>query len=127
MNYKSILRNKPWLKLYNGNNISKRLMKSTNNNAFIVYNLIKCNYELHTIQAEHMSGDSYNATIPIEVLNQWIIEDYNSTDFEKYVDDLVSAKQKAELLSDIQGSESRRQQILKDQLKVVERVFGTKL
>lgn len=127
MNYKDILRVKPWMKLYNVGNLSKRLLKSTNGNAFIVYNNIQAEYQLHTVQAELMSGDSTNANIPQEVLNQWIIDDYNSTDFEKYVDDLVSAKQLSEYIHDQKFSEEKRKMELENQLGTIERVMGTKI
>ena len=109
MNYKDILRIKPWWKLYNGNNLSKRLLKSTNGNAFIVFNNIQLEYQLHTVQAEIMSGDSTNANIPQEVLNQWIIEDYNSTDFEKYVDDIIGVHQVNEYIANKKNSNERRE------------------
>ena len=127
MNYKEILRRKPWLKLYNVGNISKRLLKSTNGNAFIVYNNIHAEYQLHTVQAELMSGDSTNANVPLEVLNQWIIEDYNSTDFEKYVDDIKSAHQLAEHIHNAKFSDKQRELELAHQLGTIERVMGTKL
>lgn len=127
MNYKDILRIKPWLKLVNVGNISDRLLKSTNGNAFVVFNLIHCEYQIHTIQAERLSGDSYNANIPIEVLNQWIIDDYNSNDFQKYVDDAISAQQKSEYLNSDVVSSNRRNLQLRGQLETIERVMGTKI
>lgn len=127
MNYKDILRTKPWLKLYNGNKLSYRLLKSTNGNAFIVYNNIQQEYQLHTVQAELMSGDSTNANIPQEVLNQWIIEDYNSTDFEKYVDDIQSVHQLNEYIHDQKFSDQNRRMELSHQLETIERVMGTKI
>lgn len=127
MKVKDILRWKPWLKLYNAGNITTRLQKSTNGNAFIVYNLIQGNYELHTIQAEYLSGDSYNASIPMEVLNQWIIEDYNSNDFEKYVDDIMSNQQMYEYIRDEKNSQRHRDMELAYQLGTIERVMGTKI
>ena len=108
-------------------NINRRLQKFTNGNAFIVYNLIQGNYELHTVQAELMSGDSYNASIPIDVLNQWIIEDYCSTDFEKYVDDIVSQKTLTEYIHDEKWSDQHREMELQHQLGTIERVLGTKI
>ena len=127
MNYKDILRVKPWLRLYNGGNLSNRLLKSTNGNAFIVYNNIQGEYQLHTVQAELMSGDSTNANIPAEVLNQWIIEDYNSNDFEKYVDDIMSEHQLNEFIHDEKYSQHKRDMELTQQLKTIERVMGTKI
>ena len=127
MNYKDILRNKPWLKIYNAGKVNSRLLKATNRNAFIVYNAIQGNFELHTVEAEQLSGDSYNATIPQEVLNQWIIEDYNSNDFNKYVDDIISEKQKTERFAEIMHSDDRRKREIEQQLLAVERVMGTKL
>lgn len=127
MNYKDILRIKPWLKLYNVGNLSTRLLKSTNGNAFIVYNNLHQEYQLHTVQAELLSGDSTNANIPQEVLNQWIIEDYNSTDFEKYVDDIQSVRQVNEYVHDQRYSDKHREMELAHQMKTIERVLGTKL
>jgi hypothetical protein len=126
MNYKDILRNKPWLRLYNTGNVTNRLLKKSNGNAFIVYNLIQAEFQLHTVEAEELSGDSTNANIPLEVINQWIIDDYDMKDFNKYVDDLRSEQQIYECLRD--GYEKfRRTKLLDDQLKVVERVMGTKI
>ena len=127
MNYKDILRIKPWLKLYNVGNLTDRLLKATNGNAFIVYNNIQAEYQLHTVQAELMSGDSTNANIPQEVLNQWIIDDYNSTDFEKYVDDIISEHQLNEYISSQKNSDEHRRRELTQQLGTIERVMGTKI
>lgn len=127
MDHKEILRRKPWLKLENGSDISSRLLSATNGNAFIVWNEIQGNYELHTVQAEMMSGDSYNATVPKEVLNQWIVDDYLSTDFEKYVDDFVGAKMVSEMLHDDSHQEAQRIAMLNREMETVERVMGTKI
>ena len=127
MNYKDILRIKPWLKFYNVGKLSSRLLKSTNGNAFIVYNNIQQEYQLHTVQAELMSGDSTNANIPADVLNQWIVEDYNSNDFEKYVDDIISQQQLNEYVHDEKFSQHTRDMELSHQLGTIERVMGTKI
>jgi adenosyl cobinamide kinase/adenosyl cobinamide phosphate guanylyltransferase len=127
MDHKEILRRKPWLKLENGSDISSRLLKATNGNAFIVWDCIQANYELHTVQAELLSGDSYNATVPKEVINQWLIDDYLSNDFEKYVDDFVGAKMVAEMINDESHQEARRIGLLNQEMETVERVMGTKI
>lgn len=127
MTYKDILRIKPWLEFYNVGKLSSRLLKSTNGNAFIVYNNVQKEYQLHTVQAELLSGDSTNANIPQDVLNQWIIEDYNSTDFEKYVDDIMSVHQQNEYIHDEKFSDQRRKMELSHQLGTIERVMGTKI
>lgn len=127
MNYKDILRVKPWLKFYNNDNLSTRLLKATNGNAFIVYNNIQQEYQLHTVQAELLSGDSTNSNIPSDVLNQWIIEDYNGNDFEKYVDDIKSNNQLSEYLNKYKQSYTYRERELTEQFKTIERVMGTKI
>lgn len=127
MNYKDILRVKPWLKFYNNDNLSTRLLKATNGNAFIVYNNIQQEYQLHTVQAELLSGDSTNSNIPSDVLNQWIIEDYNANDFEKYVDDIKSNNQLSEYLNKYKQSYAYRERELTEQLATIERVMGTKI
>ena len=127
MNYKDILRIKPWLKLYNGGNLSNRLLKATNGNAFIVYNNIQQEYQLHTVKAEQLSADSTNANIPQDVLNQWIIEDYNSNDFDKYVDDIQSEKQLLEHIINKHNSDEAINARLGQRYKTIERVLGTKI
>ena len=127
MNYKDILRVKPWLKFYNNDNLSTRLLKATNGNAFIVYNNIQQEYQLHTVQAELLSGDSTNSNIPSDVLNQWIIEDYNANDFEKYVDDIKSVNELSEHLNKYKQSNAYRERELTEQFKTIERVMGTKI
>lgn len=127
MDHREILRKKPWLRLENGSEISSRLLRATKGNAFVVWNSIQCNYELHTVQAEELSGDSYNATVPSNVLNQWLVDDYLSTDFEMYVDDFVGGKIVAESLMDERHQEARRIAKLESEMAAVERVMGTRI
>ena len=127
MDHREILRKKPWLRLENGSDISSRLLRATKGNAFVVWNSIQCSYELHTVQAEELSGDSYNATIPSKILNQWLVDDYLSTDFEMYVDDFVGGKIVAESLMDERHQEARRIARLESEMAAVERVMGTRI
>ena len=127
MTYKDILRNKPWLEVVHTGNLCNRMLKATNGNAFVVYNKIHRQYQLHTVEAELLSGDSANANIPQEVLNEWIIDNYNMNDFNKYVDDIKSANELSEHLNGQRNSDYQRELELTRQLKTIERVIGTSI
>ena len=126
MIYKDCIRYKPWLKVCNINNICDRILESTKGNAFIVFNLIQQNYELHTVEAYRLSGDSYNTSIPQEFLNNFIIKDFKMMDMAKNLDEILSNKKNFEVFK--QNFEKEKESNhLDEQLKIIGRVIGTKL
>ena len=62
-------------------------------NAFIVYNLLHQTYELHTIEAYRLSGDSYNCSLDRMFLSQFLIWDYKATNFANHLNDILSIKE----------------------------------
>ena len=90
MNYKSILKYKPWLKPVNTLNLCERLLEKTKGNVFIVYNTIQHTYELHTIEAYNLSGDSYNTSLDKECVNGFIYYDYRANDYKLFKDEVAS-------------------------------------
>ena len=124
MNYRQILRCKPWLKPVNILNLNKRLLDKTNGNVFIVYNSIHQSYELHTIEAYQLSGDSYNTTLDKECINGFIYYDYRANDYKLFRDEVASDRMRKELAYD---KREKTRHNLNDIIKVVERTLGTKL
>ncbi len=124
MTHYDCIRSKPWLKLVNKNKITDRLLKATKGNAFVVWNNIQQSYELHTIEAYRLSGDSYNTSIPIETLNSFIIKDYMINDFAKNLTEFVSAKMMYEHNKQHMVS---REQLLSEEIKTIGRVMGTNI
>lgn len=124
MNYKQILRYKPWLKPVNTLNLCERLLEKTKGNVFIVYNTIHHTYELHTIEAYNLSGDSYNTSIDIECVNGFIYYDYRANDYKLFKDEVQSDRMRKELAYD---KREQTRHNLNDIIKVVERTLGTKL
>ena len=121
-----ILHGKPWLKIVNTNNITTRLQKETNGNAFIVYNLIQQTYELHTIEAFNLSGDSYNCSLDREFLSQFLIWDYKATNFVNNLEDILSKRQEYDLLKN--KKEKMLESVLKRRTEIsLERILGTKV
>jgi hypothetical protein len=124
MDYKQILQYKPWLKPVNVLNLCERLLERTNGNVFIVYNTIHNSYELHTLEAYKLSGDSYNTSLDKECVNGFIYYDYRANDYKLFRDEVYSDRKRKEL------SYEKREQTrhnLDDMMKVVERTLGTKL
>ena len=124
MNYKSILKYKPWLKPVNTLYLCERLLEKTKGNVFIVYNTIQHTYELHTIEAYNLSGDSYNTSLDKECVNGFIYYDYRANDYRLYKDEVASDRMRKELAYE-KREQSRYN--LDDILKVVERTIGTKV
>lgn len=123
MEAKSLIRNKPWLKYKS--NFSKRLLDSTRGNAFIVYNLLQGTYELHTIEAYKLSGDSYNCSLDREFLTQFLVWDYKATNFANNLDDILSEKALYEHQRELK--ESRNSKVLNSEIKIIERTLGTRV
>ena len=126
MTYKDCIRNKPWLRVCNINNICVRMLEATKGNAFVVFNRIQQNYELHTVEAQRLSGDSYNATLPLEVLNNFLIMDYKATNFEQHLDEILSEKTKEETFRANWGAKKREADV-NEELKHITNVLGTKI
>ena len=124
MNYKQILKHKPWLKPVNILNINQRLIDKTKSNVFIVYNTIHQTYELHTMEAYNLSGDSYNTSLDIECVNGFIYYDYRANDYKLFRDEVASDRMRKELAYE---KREKTRHNLDDILKVVERTLGTKL
>lgn len=124
MNYKQILRYKPWLKPVNVLNLCERLLERTNGNVFIVYNTIHNSYELHTLEAYKLSGDSYNTSLDIECVNGFIYYDYRANDYKLFKDEVASDRMRKELAYE---KREKTRHNLDDIMKVVERTLGTKL
>jgi hypothetical protein len=124
MTYKQLLRYKPWLKPVNILNLNERLQELTKGNVFIVYNSIQNTYELHTIEAYKLSGDSYNTSLDKECVNGFIYHDYRANDYKLFKEEVYSDRMRKEI-----AYEKREQtrHNLDDILKVVERTLGTKI
>lgn len=125
MNYTDILRTNPYLKKCNINNICDRFLAKTNGNAFVVFNNVNRNYEIHTIEAYYLSGSSYNTTVTLDLLNENTILDCLCQDFANNLDEILSNRERAEHWIE-HFNEHKRSKELDQQLKTIERVMGTR-
>jgi hypothetical protein len=124
MKYEKLLHHKPWLRLVHIANITERLQRATRGNAFIVYNLIQQTYELHTIEAYELSGDSYNTSFDTELVNGFIIHDYKANDLKKFSEEVESERIYKNHLYD---NQEKQRHNLDNMLKTIERTIGTKI
>ena len=125
MNYIDILRTNPYLKKCNVNNICDRFLKRTNGNAFVVFNNVQQSYEIHTVEAFLLSGESYNTTILLENLNEATIIECLMQDFSKDLDAILSERLADETWRE-NWQKNKRVYELNQQFKTIERVMGTK-
>jgi hypothetical protein len=124
MNYEKILHHKPWLRPVHIANITERLQRATKGNAFIVYNLIQENYELHTIEAFELTGDSYNTSFSIEFVNGFLVHDYRANDLKIYMEEVEGERLATNKLYDDQEKQRHNLDVM---LKTIERTIGTKI
>lgn len=124
MTYKHLLRYKPWLRPVHEFNICNRMLEATNGNVFIVYNTIQHAYELHTIEAYNLSGDSYNTSLDKECINGFIYYDYRANNYTLFQDEVYSERKRREIVYDKQ---EQKKHDLDSLLKMVERTLGTKV
>lgn len=124
LNYLDCIKHKPWLKIINKSNITDRLLKATKRQAFIVFNIIQQSFELHTVEAYILSGDSYNTSVPIDSLNQFIINDYQIKDMSK---NLLEVESEHMLYEHNKSNRLSREKLLEQQFKTIERVIGTNI
>lgn len=125
MTYKDILRYQPWLRFININNISDRFLKYTKGDMFVAYNTKTGCYELHSIKSFKLTNYSHNVTIEKELLNGWLYQDFRATELKKFMLDIESDRILKKHNYDVY--EKTRPARLKNQLKMIERIAGTKL
>jgi len=126
MDYKTVLRHQPELRLYNTYNISGRLLEMTNGDAFIAYNTLKNVYELHTVSAYKINQVSANTKIDQDYLNGFLIKDFKAKNNRRFMSDNLDNKKYREHLYD-QHAESNKFMNTSGKLKIVERTLGIRL
>jgi hypothetical protein len=124
MNYIDILRLEPRFKLINFYNITNRLQDISNKDLFIVYDLIKGTYELHSVKSYMLTGYSHNATLDKELLNGYIINDFKANNLNKFALDIKDRNEKLNYLYDTMKNRTDK---TSDMLRLVEKVVGTKI
>ncbi len=124
MTYKQLLRHKPWLRPVHEFNICNRMLELTKGNVFIVYNTLQQAYELHTIEAYNLSGDSYNTSLDKECINGFIYHDYRAHNYNLFRDEVYSERKRREIEYDKQ---EQTRYDLNSLLKTIERTLGTKV
>lgn len=125
MTYKNILKYQPWLRFVNINNISTRLLNYSKGDIFIVYNTLTENYELHSISAFKLTGYSQNCVVEKDLLNDWLYKDFRASELKKFMLDIQSNRELKEYYYN--DFEQKRPERLREQLKLLERVVGTKI
>lgn len=124
MDYKSILRQSPWLRLVDKFGISSRLLKATDGNMFVVFNVLHQTYELHSCTAAQTSGFSCNATIDPEKVNGFLLYDIKENDLKKFLYDIMAEREDMQRLHDKQEANRWSAQ---ESLKQINKILGTNI
>jgi hypothetical protein len=124
MNYKTILRYQPELRLINRNNISTRMLKLTRGDLFVAYNVIKASYEVHSIENFKLNCISFNVSLEPEMVNGFLYNDYKANNLKMFVEEVKDRREKTNYRLE-QAEENRFNET--SSLKIIERTIGTKL
>jgi hypothetical protein len=124
MNYKQVLKYQPELRFTNKNNISVRMLNLSNEDLFVAYNVIKCNYELHSVENYKINGISYNVTLEPEMVNGFLFNDYKANNLKMFVNEVQDRREKTNYRLE-QAEENRFNQV--NSLDIIERTIGTKV
>lgn len=122
MTHNDILRNSPWLRLVDKFGISSRLLKQTDGDKFVAFNVIHQTYELHSCRAAIMSASSCCAALEPEQVNGFILSDVKANDTKKFMLDMISDRENMQYLQD---KHERDRWNAGEQLKKIQGILGT--
>lgn len=124
MNYKSVLRFQPELRLINKYNISMRMLKLTSGDLFVAYNVLRGTYEVHSVENFKINTISFNVTLDDEMVNGFLYNDYKVNNLKMFLQEVKDRREKTNLR--YERAEEASQNNLTS-LDVIERTLGTKL
>jgi hypothetical protein len=124
MNYKDVLRYQRELRFTNKNNISNRMLNLSTGDLFVAYNVLKGNYELHSVENFKINGISYNVTLEPEMVNGFLFNDFKANNLKMFVKEVQDKREKTNYRYE-QAEEKRFDQT--SNLNIIERTIGTKV
>lgn len=125
MNYKTVLRAQPWLRLVNKHNISFRFLNYTKGDMFIARNTITGDYELHSVRSFLLTDSSCNGVLEPNQVNGFAYEQFRETELKKFMLEIQSDLDHTNHLYD--KFEDKRQSSLYDSLRQIELTLGTRV
>lgn len=113
-----------YLKLYNTNNISDRLLKATKGDKFLAYNGFKDTFELHSLRAFKKNRESLTATFfDKRHLNDWLIRDLRANDHRRFLDEIMDERQYLEYVHD-KNDEEKAASFTEESMNTVRHFLG---
>lgn len=74
----------PYLKPVHIHNLFKRFQEITGGNVLVVYNNARDEYEMHSLKAFQLNGESLLVVLEEDMLNGWLVNDYLANNIEKF-------------------------------------------
>ncbi len=121
-----ILRFYKELRLVNIGNISTRLLRETNGDTFLAYNILRDTYEVHSINSFKHNRMSCNGVIEVENINQELIENIKVNNIKKFGDQILSRREYLENLLD-QHDNFKEEQLYKKGHKMIKQSLGREI
>lgn len=124
MTYKDVLRFQPELRFANAHDLSNRMLKLTNGDIFVAYNVIRGVHEVHSVENYKINGMSFNVSLEPEMVNGFLVNDYKANNLKRFVKEVQDRREKTNYRLE-QAEENRLNE--NSALKIVERTLGTKV
>lgn len=74
----------PYLKPVHIHNLFQRFREITGGNVLVVYNNARDEYEMHSLKAFQLNGESLLVVLEEDMLNGWLVNDYSANNIEKF-------------------------------------------
>jgi len=116
----------PYLKPVHIHNLFERFVKITDGKVLVVYNNARDTYEMHSLKAFQLNGESLLVVLEEDMLNGWLVNDYLANNIEKFGLEVQSERLLANEVLD--KYEDRGFDLLtKRTLKTVETIIGREI
>ncbi|MBP5446131.1 MAG: hypothetical protein J6Y28_08175 [Acholeplasmatales bacterium] len=116
----------PYLKPVHIHNLFERFLEITGNKVLVVYNNARDTYEMHSLKAFQLNGESLLVVLEEDMLNGWLVNDYLANNIEKFGLEVQSERLLANEVLD--KYEDRGFDLLtKRTLKTVETIIGREI
>lgn len=114
------------LRFVNLGNISDRLLKETDGDTFLAYNILRDTYELHSLDSFKRNRMSCNGIIEVDSINQELIESIKVNNIKRFGDQILSRREYMEGLLD-QHDTFKEEQLFKKGHKMIRQSLGREI
>ena len=102
-----ILRANKYLRVYNKNDITNRLLEATDGDMFLCYNNFKKSYELHSMRSFRKNRESLQASFQDGAhINQWLVRDVQANGTRRFLKEVEGEREYLQQLHEVKEEQT---------------------